>query len=327
MTTSILIAARNEEERIFSCLNSLLNQNYPKDQYEIWVGDDGSTDRTKSIVESLKQVHQNLFILDIKQNQNNLKAKANVLAQLAHRARGAYFLITDADIVANPNWVKTLTKALANGYQLTTGATGVLGDHWAAKIQDAEWLFFIGMGHKLAQNNKPVSAIGNNMGISRQAYFELGGYENIPFSITEDLALFQSAMQKGMHFKTLFSSDALVETHAIQDIRTYINQRKRWMTGAFKLPFIHKMSFLLFSIYLPVLISASWYFGNFKIFLCIFFFNWFFHFIRIKNMYKDLNRSNWIGIVCCFPYQVISLFLMLLIYFIPLKINWKNRMY
>ena len=44
---SVIVAARDEAERIGNCLHSLLAQNYPPDKYEIIVVDDGSTDRTK----------------------------------------------------------------------------------------------------------------------------------------------------------------------------------------------------------------------------------------------------------------------------------------
>ena len=44
---SILIAARNEEKNILSCLTALSRLNYPKDKYEVLVGNDGSEDNTE----------------------------------------------------------------------------------------------------------------------------------------------------------------------------------------------------------------------------------------------------------------------------------------
>jgi len=48
---SVLIPARNEEDNIGTCLESLRRQDYPN--YEILVLDDSSTDRTADIVASI----------------------------------------------------------------------------------------------------------------------------------------------------------------------------------------------------------------------------------------------------------------------------------
>ena len=42
---SVLIAARNEEDNLADCLESILAVDYPKDRFEILVGDDKSEDR------------------------------------------------------------------------------------------------------------------------------------------------------------------------------------------------------------------------------------------------------------------------------------------
>ena len=47
---SIIISARNEEKNIKKTLDSLIEQNYPNDKYEILVANDRSIDNTKSIL-------------------------------------------------------------------------------------------------------------------------------------------------------------------------------------------------------------------------------------------------------------------------------------
>ncbi len=48
MKISIIIPVYNEEKLINDCLDSLVSQNYPKEDYEIIIVNDGSTDNTKS---------------------------------------------------------------------------------------------------------------------------------------------------------------------------------------------------------------------------------------------------------------------------------------
>src|SRR5260221_12559608 len=50
---SVIVPARNEEQNIINCLNSLARQTYPKDLYQVIVIDDHSTDRTAIMVEDL----------------------------------------------------------------------------------------------------------------------------------------------------------------------------------------------------------------------------------------------------------------------------------
>ncbi len=53
------------------------------------------------------------------------------------------------------------------------------------------WILFIllTVGGGAINLGKPLSAIGNNMSYRKSAYLEVGGYEKIPFSVTEDFQL------------------------------------------------------------------------------------------------------------------------------------------
>lgn len=51
-SVTVVIAARNEEQHIGACLESLLQQTLPAEQLEIIVVDDGSEDKTAEIVTS-----------------------------------------------------------------------------------------------------------------------------------------------------------------------------------------------------------------------------------------------------------------------------------
>jgi|GEM_PF-5423022 len=56
---SILLAVRNEEDYIEKCLESLLNQDFPKNNYEILVADGNSSDRTRAIVKRISSETKN----------------------------------------------------------------------------------------------------------------------------------------------------------------------------------------------------------------------------------------------------------------------------
>ncbi|HQY12771.1 MAG TPA: glycosyltransferase, partial [Ferruginibacter sp.] len=61
---TVIIPARNEESNIAACLDSVCNQSYPKDLYEVLVVDDHSTDNTAAIAR--KYGSQNLALITLK---------------------------------------------------------------------------------------------------------------------------------------------------------------------------------------------------------------------------------------------------------------------
>jgi cellulose synthase/poly-beta-1,6-N-acetylglucosamine synthase-like glycosyltransferase len=61
---SVIIPARNEEEYIRSCLDSLVAQSYPTPLFEVLVVDDHSTDNTAAII--LNYASQNVKLISLK---------------------------------------------------------------------------------------------------------------------------------------------------------------------------------------------------------------------------------------------------------------------
>src|SRR5579872_7165267 len=68
---SVLVPARNEAANIAACLDSLSQQSYPKDLYEVIVIDDHSTDRTKEIIHSLVYPDMHFTCLQLAEPEPN----------------------------------------------------------------------------------------------------------------------------------------------------------------------------------------------------------------------------------------------------------------
>src|SRR6187549_2791830 len=65
-TFSIIIPARNEEQNIEACIQTILNNDYPKNLFEIIVADDFSTDATPGIVQRLQKTFSNIQLISLK---------------------------------------------------------------------------------------------------------------------------------------------------------------------------------------------------------------------------------------------------------------------
>jgi len=105
MFVSVVVVAKNEEQNISPCIESILAQNYPRDGYEVIIVDGGSTDRTQEIV---RRYPVGLIVADraIIGYQRNMGVR---------NAQGGYVAFTDADCVADREWLRKLVKALEDG--------------------------------------------------------------------------------------------------------------------------------------------------------------------------------------------------------------------
>ncbi|MDO1445234.1 glycosyltransferase [Rhodocytophaga aerolata] len=323
---SILIAARNEEANIISCLQSVSKLAYPASECEVLIGDDASEDRTASLVEAYIQDKPNFRLVYIEKTIGLAKGKANVLAQLAQQARGEYLFTTDADIVVPPFWIQTMLAACVQTTGIVSGITLVKGNKLFHLLQSLDWAYAFGLVHVFMENKIPITVMGNNMLVTREAYESVGGYEAIPFSVTEDFALFHAIVNKGFSFRHLLIKEVLAYSQPMKTLSDLLQQRKRWMAGAVKLPFYIQSIFLLQALLFPVLVllmwaapQIGWMLILLKLLVDTAYLIWVLH--KIKELH--LIKYVWVYEL----YMIVFSMLTLLYYFIPGTLQWKGREY
>ncbi len=229
---SVVVAARNEEENIERCIKAILELDYPQDKLEIIVADDGSTDRTSEIISNLQKGNPHLKLLKINSQVNNLKGKANALAQAIDKTTGEFIFMTDADCAVPRNWVKGMLKYFDDKTGVASGITIIENGKIFYGMQSLDWAFLLGVAAAVGKLFKPVACIGNNMVFRKEAYMECGGYQNLKFSITEDYALFKAIIQNGKWtYSFPVDPDTLVMSKPVKTWGELYHQKKRWGTG------------------------------------------------------------------------------------------------
>ena len=98
---SILVPVKNAELYIGRCLRSLLNQSFDRDNYEIILINDGSTDNTE---QALKMFMGDIIYVKNKKNKG-LPASLNIGI---NKSRGQYVVRVDADDWVHPEFVNIL---------------------------------------------------------------------------------------------------------------------------------------------------------------------------------------------------------------------------
>ncbi len=259
---SILIAARNEEGALPRCLASLRQLDYPAELLEILVGDDASTDRTAAVAQAAMQGFAGRFrVVSITENRGLARGKANVLAHLARLATTDFFFITDADIGLPRRWIAALLAPAVPGVGTVTGITAVRGPQLFHHLQGIDWLLSLSMVQVVSDQGRPVTAMGNNMLVTRAAYEATGGYEALPFSVTEDFALFQAVLAAGFDFRQVFNAEVRADSLPVPTWAALLRQRRRWLRGVEGLPFRLRLELLFFSGFWPALAGVAWLAG------------------------------------------------------------------
>ena len=224
---SIIVPARNEEQNIARCANSLLSTRYP--DFEVIVVDDRSTDATRRIVDAIAERDPRLKVVAGEQLPDEWVGKPWALAQGARIARGAWLLFTDADTEHDPlAATSTLQCALENGYGVVSLLTDQQTIGVAERLLLPTILFVIMLGvggtDDVNDPRKPDVAIFNGQYIlvSRVAYDAIGGHEAVRAEIAEDLELARRFKRDGRFRICLAGAGGLVRT------RMYVSFAQIW---------------------------------------------------------------------------------------------------
>ena len=328
---AVLLPVRNEEEHLPGCLQSLLALDYPPEKLLILVGNDASTDKTLAIAEQWQQENPQIKVYTIENTLGQARGKANVLAQLVHQCPAVieHLFMTDADIRPHPQWIRRMLPALKPGIGLVNGTTRVAGKQLWARWQQTDWAIALGLAKAytyLPRVGRTLTAIGNNMLMSRTAYKATGGYESFPFSITEDYELMEQLRQQGYKAVQLMDRESSATTEPVLNFGVLMHQRKRWMTGAMRLPLPMIALLVVQALFFPailLILGIQPFLGLFLLLLKLL--------AQLLLASTVLSRMGERQLPAAgLLYELYSFFIsttLMMFYILPLKINWKDRTY
>ena len=198
--TSVIVPAYNEQDLIGGCLDSLLNQSMDRDQFEIVVVNNNSTDLTEKIA------------LDKGVRVENEDRKGYVFAihKGIEASRGEIIAFTDADCRVPGDWLEKIQSNFAYSEDIIA-VGGKLTFYDIPRILDRlVWIILY-----------PIHALpGNNMAIKREAIRRIGGIDmnvnlSLDFWLTRKLRKVGRlkidrsllVMTSGRRFSGSFSSD------------------------------------------------------------------------------------------------------------------------
>ena len=253
---SIGVIARNEEKHIGDLMKSLVNLNFPKDEYEIILVDGDSSDKTiekaeeilknsnikykiiKEGKEAIKKIMQEKNVDEKKAKELRFKLNyygpcfaRNLVIENADKD-SKYIAFIDADCIADKDWLKILYERIEHSDDDVAGVGGV---RLIAKTDDKMELLinailtsFIASGGNPAfskRDVKYVDSIPNYNAIYKKEILDKFKYDT-NLVLSDDCELNYRLRKNG--YKFLYERNAIVWHHETNSIKEFLKNMFRY---------------------------------------------------------------------------------------------------
>ncbi|HLW82576.1 MAG TPA: glycosyltransferase family 2 protein [Candidatus Acidoferrales bacterium] len=216
---SILLAARDEAEKLPAALASLLALNYPN--YEVIAVDDRSTDATGKILDDFAARDARLKVIHVSELPQGWLGKPHALEAAYKKSSGEWLIFTDADVHFAPD---LLRRALAFVQQEQAEHLTLLARLDLRGFWEPVALGYLGVAFALGarpwKTNDPKSkaymGVGAFQMIRRTTYEAIGTHRRLAMEVVDDMKLGKLVKMGG------FRSTAAPSEHLL---------RVRWQEG------------------------------------------------------------------------------------------------
>ncbi|MGN6193309.1 MAG: glycosyltransferase [Ginsengibacter sp.] len=237
---SIIIAARNEEKNIGDCIQSIIDQTYPENKFEIIVTDDHSTDATVPVIKSFQKENiRVIHLADFVENKKLNSYKKKSIETALQFAKGKLIVTTDADCIAPKKWMETLVNfqkeknalfvALLVSFKNPLPKDSFFKSFFKI-FQSLDFMTLQGITGASVHKKFLNMCNGANLAYQKKAFYEVNGFEGIDEIASGDDMLLMHKIQQKYPERIFFlkSKDVVVETKPAETLKEFFNQRIRW---------------------------------------------------------------------------------------------------
>jgi len=171
MQFSIIVPVYNTGRHLGRCLAALRGLDYPRDEYEILMVDNNSTDNSPSILAAASDIRT------LREAKQGSYAARNLAVR---ESRGRYLAFTDSDCMPDSGWLRAIEAAFENPrFQLILGPRRPEQDRWLMRLvseyeTQKDQLVFSSDSADL------YYGFTNNMAVRRSTFDTYGPFEERP---------------------------------------------------------------------------------------------------------------------------------------------------
>ena len=231
---SVIVPAKDEADNLPALFASLEKVMTP--DVQVVLADDRSQDQTHSLMTEFASRHSNVKVIkNTEPPRKGMNPKHSMLAIASKYAEGDILMFTDADCVVPSGWIEGVCRYFQNpevGLVFSSVVTAP-GTSLRERYQTQDHLmrFFYTVG--AVGLGSPAGGYGNNLAIRRTALEDVGGFESIGFSLTEDAQLIAAVRRTGRWQVAVCPfRPVLVYAQPQKRLMDAVKQEVRWSAGA-----------------------------------------------------------------------------------------------
>lgn len=230
-TVALLVAARNEEQCIADCLDSLIAQDYPSDLLEVVVINDSSEDRTADIVKQYAEY--GVRLLEAGHPSEDIAPKKNALMTGIRETEGEIIVVTDADCTPPKGWISGIIKQFTAETDAVVGFSPLHSNGLVGAICRFDGFINAVVSAGTIGLNFPTTAVGRNFAYRRAVWESVDGFGDTAEGASgdDDLLLQRISANGG---KVTFSTDpaTFVPATSQSSISAWMRMKRRhWSAG------------------------------------------------------------------------------------------------
>jgi len=226
MFLSVIICTYNRDKHIKRALDSLIAQDFDKQNFEIIVVDNNSTDTTPQIIQDFKAAHPDYNIVTARETQQGLSFARNKGLALA---KGTYISYIDDDGIARKDYISQIKKytgqfpddVAMGGKVLPTYEKGKEPAWMSKYIERIISIVDLGDEVKVLKKTYPV---GCNMIFKKSVFDKIGGFNTALKLRSDDKYIFFKIREAG--YRVLYLPKVVV-WHFIDDFRNRLDYVKK----------------------------------------------------------------------------------------------------
>lgn len=223
---SIVVYAHDDAEQLSQLLPSLLSQDYPAGKLEVVVVNEGQSDATAEVVNTIALTHPNLYLTFTPDGARNLSRKKLALTLGIKAARFPVVAMVDADTaVRSPQWLRRMARHFTNPRcEVVIGASAwdgeadnLFGSRHRAFDYTADTVTYLAP----AINRHPYRGTSHNLLYKRDLFFVNKGFSRSLNLRNGDDDIFVSEIARRNNTKVELSPESITTIVADNPKRIY----------------------------------------------------------------------------------------------------------
>jgi ceramide glucosyltransferase len=225
---SVLKPLCGMDEGLYENLVSFVEQDYP--EFELVLGVADPRDPALAVVERLREAYPDAALRVVIHRESDPVANPKVIS-LVHMARAAgheYFLVSDSNVRAAPNYLRAIAAEMSDPQVglVSNLIVGAGADSLGAQCENLHLNTFVLGGVCLADHAERPCVIGKSMLMRRAELARFGGFEALRYVLAEDYLLGQRYHHSG--FRVALSSHRLTTYNQRLPMRRFMARHLRW---------------------------------------------------------------------------------------------------